>query len=231
VIGVIAALPEEAAVIAGAMRESRTSRSAGVAVTCGIIGSREVALARSGVGKVNAALCAQALISVYAADCVINAGVAGALDSRLAAGQLVIAKDCVQYDVDATAAGFAPGEVPGTGRAAYKTAPDLVALAEAAARGLNLTARIGRVLTGDRVVASAALKRALAGHFGGLCVEMEGAAVGQAAAVNQVPFAVIRGISDLADEAMNATYQAHCARAAVYAGLVTAGMIALMPAH
>ena len=76
-IGVIAALPEEAAVIAGAMRESRVSRSAGVAVTCGIIGGREVVLAQSGVGKVNAALCAQALISVYAVDCVINAGVAG----------------------------------------------------------------------------------------------------------------------------------------------------------
>ena len=83
-IGVIAALPEEAAVIAGAMRESRVSRSAGVAVTCGIIGGREVVLAQSGVGKVNAALCAQALISVYAVDCVINTGVARELDKRLA---------------------------------------------------------------------------------------------------------------------------------------------------
>ncbi|EFV01327.1 MTA/SAH nucleosidase [Pseudoramibacter alactolyticus ATCC 23263] len=230
-IGVIAALPEEAAVIAGAMRESRASRSAGVAVTCGIIGGREVVLAQSGVGKVNAALCAQALISVYAVDCVINVGVAGALDRRLTAGQLVVAKDCVQYDVDATAAGFDLGEVPGMRQVAYTAAPNLVALAEAVAHKLNVTTRIGRVLTGDRVVASAALKQALADHFGGLCAEMEGAAVGQVAAVNQVPFAVIRGISDLADEALNEAYQTHYARAAVSAGLVAAAMIALMPVH
>lgn len=230
-IGVIAALPEEAAVIAGAMRESRVSRSAGVAVTCGTIGGREVVLAQSGVGKVNAALCAQVLISVYAVDCVINAGVAGALDSGLATGQLVIAEDCVQYDVDATAVGFDLGEVPGMGQVAYAAAPDLVARAETVANKLNLPTRVGRVLTADRVVASAALKAALADHFGGLCVEMEGAAVGQVAAANRVPFVVIRGISDLADEALNATYQAHYARAVAYAGLVTAGMIVGMPAH
>ncbi|SDX69190.1 5'-methylthioadenosine/adenosylhomocysteine nucleosidase [Eubacterium barkeri] len=208
-IGIIAALKEEVEGIVLSMTVSTTFTKAGMTFVSGKINGKEVTAVQCGVGKVNAALCTQILIDCYGVDCLINLGVAGALASGLDVGDIVLSKDAMQYDMDATPAGFALGEIPEMGVRLFEADPDLLSKAKAAAAGLGIPALAGRVLTADRVVASGELKAALATELSGACVEMEGAAVAQTAWVNGIPFMIIRSISDHADEALEATYDAH----------------------
>lgn len=162
---------------------------------------QEVLLTRCGVGKVNAAL-ATAALHTLGADSLLFTGVAGGIAPDQRVGDLVVATDLVQHDVDVTALGRPPGQLLGE-PAAWSADPGLTArlqvAVDACAAHDGRAVHRGRIASGDQFVASAEQAAAIHRLFGALCVEMEGAAVAQAATSLGMPFAVVRALSDTAD--------------------------------
>jgi adenosylhomocysteine nucleosidase len=165
------------------------------------ISGKNVIVARSRVGKVNAAICAQVLVDLFGVDYVINTGVAGALSSDLGIGDIVISRDLVHHDFDVTALGDPPGVNSSLPESFFKADDGLIGLAESACHAVIGTQRtfVGRIASGDVFIADANAKNRVERLFKALCVEMEGAAVAQTCFLNQLPFVVIRSISDNAD--------------------------------
>jgi len=158
----------------------------------------ELVLVKAGVGKVNAALCTQILIDVFDADAVICTGSAGAVNRTLDIGDIVVATDCVQHDVVVEFLGLPRGQIPFTNFRFFETDPTLRSRALEVSRSDHRITE-GRVLTGDTFIEDEAHRRQLREELEGDCVEMEGAAVGQVCAMNDVPYLVVRAISDRAD--------------------------------
>ncbi|KNZ40269.1 5'-methylthioadenosine/adenosylhomocysteine nucleosidase [Acetobacterium bakii] len=206
-IGIIAAMENEARDIKSSMTDTIKIHHGGMTFIKGKIHHKEAVVVQSGIGKVNAAICTQILIDLFKAKSIINVGVAGAVHPDLDVGDIVISADSCQYDMDARAFGHPWGEIPNMDITFFKADKTLIELAEKAAIELNATYRIGRVMTADLGVDSHELKEKLFAHFGGLCVEMEGAAIGQVAYINQVPYLIIRSISDKADGNLKEDYK------------------------
>ncbi|RAV04548.1 5'-methylthioadenosine/adenosylhomocysteine nucleosidase [Paenibacillus sp. YN15] len=200
VIGIIGAMDEEVRLLAGKLEEREEIQAAGIRFMKGKIAGRRVVLCKSGVGKVNAAVTAQLLVTVCGAEAVLFTGVAGALDPELEVGDLVVSLDCLQHDMDASALGFPRGVIPFQEQSVFTADPELVRLAAASGQEL-LPGRVrtGRVLSGDRFIADKEEVAALRRDFGGVCAEMEGAAVAQVCGMNDIPFVIIRSMSDKAD--------------------------------
>ncbi|MGL4607485.1 MAG: 5'-methylthioadenosine/adenosylhomocysteine nucleosidase [Eubacteriaceae bacterium] len=206
-IGVIAALEREVTDIQDQMAFSQKIRHAGMDFFRGKIHEQDVVAVKCGVGKVSAAMCTQILIDKFAVKALINIGVAGGIHPEIEVGDIVISQDSCQYDMDATAFGHPWGEIPNLGMTFFPSDQRMIDKAHKIAELLKLPYRIGRVLTADLGVDDADLKKKLLKEFGGLCVEMEGGAVGQVAAINEVPYVIIRSISDNADGNLTVDYE------------------------
>lgn len=208
-VGVIGAMETEVELLKAAMGDVVAHRIAGMDFAQGTLGSVPAVVVRSGVGKVNAALCVQVLADRFGVSHVVNTGAAGSLDAAIDIGDVVVSTDALHHDADATFFGYEPGQVPGM-PLAYKADAALQRLAaEAVAKAApDIRAFRGRVVSGDRFVDDRATKQRLACAFGGLCCEMEGAAVAQACWANGIPFVIVRAISDKADGSESETYQA-----------------------
>ena len=173
-----------------------------------------------GVGKVNAAMCAQILCSCYGVTHLVNTGIAGSLNAALDIGDLVISRDAMYHDFDCNAFGYPHGKVPGMDVIAFPADETLIGYAVDAAEAVNPGhCRVGRVASGDQFVASRELKDRIIALTQGLCTEMEGAAIAQAAYRNGVPFVILRAISDKADDSAEMDYPTferiaahHCAQ-------------------
>ena len=200
-IGLIGALDEEIALFLKKMKVEAVQVHAGIHFFKGRLTGKRVVVCKSGVGKVNAALATQILIDLFHVDAIIFSGVAGALRPDVNIFDIVISTKTQQYDVDFTAIGFPPGDIPFLETSVFEADPRLVLLAERASAGMQIKVFKGKILTGDRFVASKKLVSLLQRNFGGLCVEAEGAATGQVCFRNKISFVVIRGISDRADMA------------------------------
>ncbi|MEQ9266785.1 MAG: 5'-methylthioadenosine/adenosylhomocysteine nucleosidase [Balneolaceae bacterium] len=166
----------------------------------GILTGKKVVIVKCGVGKVFAALTTQKLIDTYQPSVVIFSGVAGALNESYEIGDIVVAKDCIQHDLEAEALNIPRGTVPYTDYNYFNSDPNLLSLALSVKIHHNV--HQGRVLTGDQFLTKRALNEFsyLTDELKGDVVEMEGAAVGQVCTVNEVPFLIIRTISDKANE-------------------------------
>lgn len=163
-------------------------------------GSREAVLVKSGVGKVFCALVAQKLIDTFAPNALVFTGVAGALNPAYEIGDVVVSRDCLQHDIDGRALGFSRGTLLYTDWKAFPADRALVDLALTAhPDGHRLFE--GRILTGDQFMTREEIHHHayLLGELQGDAVEMEGGALAQVAAVNQIPYVVIRTLSDRAD--------------------------------
>jgi adenosylhomocysteine nucleosidase len=205
---ILSALPEEQAGVLGLLQAPQCTMHAGREFWQGSIHGQPVVLALSGIGKVAAATTATALIERFQAERVVFTGVAGGLASQVQVGDVVVGKQCLQHDFDASPL-FARYEIPGYGRARFDADANLIAtILEAApaifqgAKGLNpIKIHAGLVVSGDRFVSSATEAQALRLALpDALCVEMEGAAVAQVCHDYGVPFAAVRTISDRADD-------------------------------
>lgn len=166
----------------------------------------DLVLVKAGVGKVNAAMCAQLLIDVFDVDAVICTGSAGALHDGLDIGDVIVAEDCVQHDVRVDFLGLPPGQIPFTDHRFFEAAPPLVERA----RQVDLPEHhiaLGRVCTGDAFIQDEARRTEIRDELDGDCVEMEGAAVGQVCTLNDVPFLLVRAISDHADGSSDVDFQ------------------------
>ncbi|OXM15815.1 5'-methylthioadenosine/adenosylhomocysteine nucleosidase [Paenibacillus herberti] len=198
-VGIIGAMKEELELLySSAGMESETVK-AGMSFRRGVLHGQPIIAVQSGVGKVNAAVCTQALIDL-GADCVLFTGVAGAIDPELQIGDIVVSTASIQHDMDVTPLGFQPGVIPYQEISTFPADPELVELAAGAgARAAKGKAIRGIVLSGDQFIASREKVQSLREGFHGACAEMEGAAVAQVCHMNGIPYVVIRSMSDQAD--------------------------------
>ena len=211
-IGIIGAMNTEVETLISSLADKKETVIAGSHFFSGKLGSTDAVVVMCGIGKVAAAICAQALIDAFRPDVLINTGVAGGVADGLSQGDLVIATDAVQHDFDLSLFGYAKGYMPvwGKDKSSPSPFPADAALAEkliAAADALGYHAIRGRVASGDIFVADANLKHTLATEFGAAVAEMEGAAIAQTAWQNGTPCAIIRAISDLADGSATLSFE------------------------
>lgn len=207
-IGIIGAMEEEVAALKESMEIEETKEIASMMFCKGKMDGKEVVVVRSGIGKVNAGICAQLLITVFGVEKVINTGIAGSLDAKIDIGDMVISTDALHHDMDAVAFGYPKGEVPRMDTLSFPADPELVKIAKEVNEEVNPTIHTftGRVVTGDQFVSSKEVKDEIKKYFDPMCTEMEGAAIAQAAYLNKVPYVIIRAISDKADNSATMDY-------------------------
>jgi len=199
-IGIIGAMEEEINLLLAGMDDKQTEQHAGITYHRGFFQGKRVVLTRSGVGKVNAAVCTQILIDRYRAEAILFTGVAGAVDPKLNIGDIVISASSLQHDVDVTALGFPRGTIPYQDVSEYAADAFLIAAAsEAGERTFPGRCYQGKVLSGDQFIADRGVVQSLYEQFGGACTEMEGASVAQTCFMNGIPHVIIRSMSDKAD--------------------------------
>lgn len=226
VIGIIGAMEEEVDGIRTELADPETRTIAGIRFDTGIWHGKKVVVCRSGVGKVNAAVCTQLLIDRFGAGHVLFTGVAGAADPALEIGDLVISTDCMHHDMDASPLGYRRGEIPFAAQSAFPADRQLVELAGEISRKLfDCRVVTGRVLSGDQFIADKEKVRDLHETFGGACLEMEGAAVAQVCALNGVPFVIIRSMSDKADGSADVNFAEFTRMAADRSVRLVSGMV------
>lgn len=206
VFGLICPMEEETAPFREAMDIKKKHVISGLTFYEGTLCGQAIVLVQCGVGKVNAAICAQALCSHFPIDYLINIGVAGAAARGVKQGDIVLSTDAVQHDMDVTLRGYAPGEVPDLDVTFFKADPHLLDLAkhafalESKSEMDGAQLHVGRIASGDQFIAGGERAKFIQDTFAPMAVEMEGAAVAQAAYLNDTPFLIIRAMSDSADE-------------------------------
>lgn len=215
-IGIIGAMELEVEQLKAEMTESRIVKKAGMEFHEGILNGASVVIVRCGIGKVNAALCVQILADLFQVTHVINTGIAGSLNAKLDIGDILISRDALHHDMDVTIFGYRPGEVPQMGFREFRADEKLAALAKEACEKVNpgVNAVLGRVVSGDQFISSKEVKERLISQFQGDCAEMEGASIAHGACLNDIPFVIIRAISDKADDSAEMDYPTFEAAAA-----------------
>lgn len=207
-LGIIGAMEVEVQNLRERMTNPKTTKHASLQFTEGELYGLPVVLVRSGIGKVNAAICTQQLIDLFSVDAVINTGIAGSLDARINIGDIVLSTDALQHDMEATAFGYPVGVIPQMETSAFPADNELITIAKDACLSVNpdISVFTGRVVTGDQFIAAKEKKEWLITTFSAMCTEMEGAAIAQTAHLNHVPFVIIRAISDKADDSASEDY-------------------------
>ena len=199
-IGIIGAMAEEIDAVKSKLSDAQTVRISGTDYVYGQLHGVNVVAAMSGIGKVNSAICAEAMILNFTPDCIVNIGVGGALHSDLAIGSAAVADKVVQHDMDLTPLGFEAGFLPGIDRVYIQCDSKCAELLEKAAKNSDIPCRRGIIASGDAFINDSASKKRIVEQFGAIVCEMEGGSIGHVCAANGVPFAVLRTISDNGDE-------------------------------
>lgn len=226
-IGIIGAMELEVEELKTKLTTPQITTKAGMEFHEGTLNGTPVVIVRSGVGKVNAALCVQILADIFAVTHIINTGVAGSLNAQLDIGDILISKDALHHDVDATIFGYQLGEVPQLGTRKFTADETLIAAAKASCEKVNpdIQAIVGRVVSGDQFISSKDVKNGLIEHFQGDCAEMEGAAIAHGAYLNELPFVIIRAISDKADDSAEMDYPTFEKAAAIHSARLVEDMV------
>jgi adenosylhomocysteine nucleosidase len=208
-IGIIGAMEEEVTNLRKSMSVVTTKNVIGLDYYVGMLegSSHSIVVVSSGIGKVNAALCAQVLVDMFAVDAIINTGVAGAISGKLKIGDVVVSTDAMYHDFDTTACGDEPGIISRMGTSFFPADADLIDKAVQSAEELGLNAVAGRIATGDQFISNQERKDEIRNLFSPLCCEMEGAAIAHAAYLNMIPFVIIRAISDNANENSDVNFE------------------------
>ena len=215
-IGIIGAMEVEVETLKKNMTVKNTVKKASMEFFEGTIGNTEVVVVRSGICKVNAGICVQILVDTFGVTHVINTGAAGSLDAKINIGDIVLSTDACFHDVDATVFGYKKGEIPQLGTLSFTADATLREKAKAAIKvaAPDLGVFEGRICSGDQFICDKAVKDAIIKDFDGICCEMEGAGIAQACFLNNVPFLIIRAISDKADGSEIVDYPEFEAKAA-----------------
>lgn len=227
-IALIGAMPPEISLLQESLQNLRSEHMADFDIYCGEYAGKNVVLALSGIGKVNAAL-STALVLQHRPDFVINTGSAGGLGSGLKVGDVVIGTQTAHHDVDVTAFGYAIGHVPQM-PARFESDPALCAAAEKAAAAFEHAAvHRGLIVSGDQFVHSSESVAEVRRHFpDAQAVEMEAAAIAQSCHRFGVPFVVVRAISDLADEDADTSFETFLKTASVHSAKMVLQLIEVL---
>lgn len=200
-IVIVSAIPEEIDTLLSHYKDNKTEKRGAFTFYHAKHRAIDLIFGTSGVGKVSAAMTTQKLIDEYAPRFILFTGVAGALNPAYAIGDLIIAQDCIQYDIDASELGFLRGAIPYTNYRIFKPDPDLVKQAYQCAD--SKTVHLGRILTGDLFMTHTQRPQYadIFEQLKGDAIEMEGAALAHVCTHNKTPFLLMRTISDRADAA------------------------------
>ena len=206
-LGIIGAMSVEVELLKEKMENLTVTSHAGMEFYDGVLNNMNAVVVQCGVGKVNAAMCAQILCSVFGVTHLVNTGIAGSLCAQLDIADLVVSRDAMYHDFDCVHFGYEMGRVPGMDTVAFPANEMLIRHAFDAAEEVNPGhSRIGRVASGDLFVAEKTAKERIIEKTGAICTEMEGAAIAQVAYRNRVPFVILRAISDKADDSAEMDY-------------------------
>jgi len=207
-IGIIGAMEEEVAVLKESMDIEKIVEYASMQFYKGVLCGKKVVVVRSGIGKVNAAVCAQVLADKFNIDVLINTGIAGSLDASIDIGDMVISTDLVEHDMDASIFGDPVGQIPRMDTFSFPADAELVKKAVQANTEANpdIKTITGRIVSGDQFVSSSEVKDKLVNLFDAKCTEMEGAAIAHVAYLNKISCVIIRAISDKADNSATMDY-------------------------
>ena len=198
-IGIIGAMDDEVRELISRLSDRRTECVSGIEFNVGELYGKKVVVAKCGVGKVFAAICAEAMIIKYAPALVVNTGVGGAIEKSLRPLDIVFADKLVQHDMDTSPIGDPVGLISGINRVYFETDKRALDVLTAAAEELKIKYSVGTVATGDKFIAEKADKERISDLFGASACEMEGGSIAHTAFVNKTPFMVVRAISDSAD--------------------------------
>ena len=221
-LGIIGAMEIEVAILKGKLENAKITKIGPMEFFEGRLSGCDVVIVMCGVGKVHAAMCTQVLCGHFGATHIVNTGVAGSLDAALDIGDVLVSTDAVQHDMDVHYLGYDVGRVPGLDTTAFAADEKLMKLAFEVSEELRPGhTRLGRVATGDQFVCSDEQKAKIIADTGASCTEMEGGAIAQVAYVNQVPFVILRAISDKADGSAELDYPTFEKMAAANCAAVT----------
>ena len=208
-LGIIGAMTEEVLHLKEAMENVEIRTIATMDFYQGRLKGLDVVVVRSGIGKVNAAICTQILIDQYKVRRIINTGIAGSLRSSIDIGDIVLSRDAMQHDMDATGFGYKVGQIPQMEESVFKGDRNMIYMADMCCRKVipQVGVHVGRIVSGDQFVSDQAKKAWIVKNFQACCTEMEGASMAQVATLNKVPFVIIRAISDKADNSAPVAYE------------------------
>ena len=205
-VGIIGAMSVEVEALIGMLEDRAEEIVGGIKFNTGSLFGKKIVVAQCGVGKVFAAICAEAMIIKYSPSLVVNTGVGGALNKELRPTDTVIAERLLQHDMDTSPLGDPKGLISGINKVYFDTDERAREILTSAAERLGLRAMRGTVASGDKFVADRADKERIVSEFSADVCEMEGGAIAHTAFVNGTPFIVIRAISDSADGEANMDY-------------------------
>jgi adenosylhomocysteine nucleosidase len=211
-VGIIGAMDCEIENLKSQLKNKIENKVGELVIYTGELFNHNIVLVKSGVGKVNAALCTQYIIDKYKPNYIINTGIAGGIGLALSVGDLVIASELVQYDFDVSAIGYAKGYMcngknPDKPTIFYSDEKLIEKFIKAVKETSSTKIHKGRIATGDMFVSNNDKKLEIRKTFNAIAVEMEGCAIGQVATINKVPFVVVRAISDLADDIAGSSHE------------------------
>ena len=207
-IGIIDAMAEELEILLKDLTLESKKEKANMTFHKGELYGKDVVAVVCGIGKVNSAICTQILASEYNVDKIINVGVAGGIGKEIYPGDIVVAENLVQHDMDTTAFGDKMGQIPRLDTFDFKCDKEMVSLAKRACEELSeLNSFVGRIASGDQFIANLEKIQWLDKEFGAISCEMEGASIAQVCYLNSIPFVVIRSISDNANNGAHMDYQ------------------------
>lgn len=213
-IGIIGAMDVEVEGIKLVVENSSERIISGVTFVSGTIEGREVVVAKCGIGKVNAAICTEAMILAFNPALIINVGVAGSLSPELSIGDIVVADNVCQHDFDTTPVGDKRGLIAEVNLINIPADQDAYEHLASCVQACGINYQIGTIASGDIFVADSDTKDFIVAEFSALACEMEGASIGQVCWINRVPFTVLRAISDSANEDSHMDYPEFCRLAA-----------------
>ena len=205
-IGIIGAMQIEVEHIKGVMTNVVTEKISGIEFCRGKISGKDAVVAKCGVGKVFAAVCAEAMILRYNPDVVVNIGVAGTLTNELNTTDIAVAKSVVHYDLDTSPCGDPVGFISGIDIINIKCDEAVSSLLQKCVKNLNINCKTGVIASGDQFVCTTERKKFIRDTFNAIACEMEGASIGHVCYINGTKFGVLRAISDGADEKSHMDY-------------------------
>ena len=206
-IGIIGAMSEEVQGFKKLIDNLEEEKIGVLVFYTGTMHGQDVVLLEAGIGKVNAAVGATLMIEAFCVEKIIFTGVAGAINEELDMGDVVISRDLIQHDFDTTAFGYKLGVIPRMENSIFKGDEELIEIAVKAGEKLKGKVIVGRILSGDQFISSPEKINFLRSEFNGDCTEMEGAAVGHVCQLLEIPFVVVRTMSDKANSDAQTDYE------------------------
>lgn len=225
-VAIIGAMEQEIALLQSRIAQPQHEKVAHVAITRGTLAGKPVLLAQSGIGKVNAAITTTVLLEKYQAACVINTGSAGGLQGGMKQGDVIVGIQTAHHDADATAFGYAIGQLPQM-PARYEADAALVEHAARAAIAFDGAAiHRGLIVSGDQFINHPDKIARIRAHFpDALAVEMEAAAIAQTCYQFARPCVIIRALSDLADGEAEYSFETFLQMAATHSAEMVENLV------